>query len=205
MKDFTVDDERRRDILRSADTCGLILYLQDYCIILARRYIRYTGTNMVYVNGDDLIQDALLTVMECLDHAYLSENPFAYLIGVIKNAMALSYHKQRCLITLPRAARAEKRLPLILVTSIHKEQDTLIDSEDLSAPRDYSWLYRLIDQLPEAQREVIYCHYGLGGHSTLTFAEIAARQGKHRTTPRNNWVKAIHNLRKALVNTEVHT
>jgi hypothetical protein len=90
----------------------------------------------------DLVSIGNLAAVECLDHALTKRVPYSYLRGCIKNEIHWYCVRHR--------------------TSTECGYIDLADCSVLPPEKDYAWLYEVVDRLPEDQKNIVRCHFGLG-------------------------------------------
>ncbi len=185
------------DTLQPSDSALVTLYLAGqesaFALLLERHRSRAFTTILLIVRdedaAEDLLQDAFIKAIQVLKSGrYQDEGKFASWICRIAHNLAIDWF------------RRNKRAPhLSLSADDSPLPDTLRGTdpgadEDMERAETHAQLRRLIQELPEAQKEVLLMrHYG-----DLSFQEIADATGVSINTALGRMRYALINLRKKM-------
>ena len=138
--------------------------------------------------AEDLLQDVFVKVLHTLNSdKYNEEGKFQPWVMRIAHNMAIDYF------------RKAKRYPTILLEDGSNLLNSLSFAEDSSEEQrikdeTHAWVRNLIDELPEAQKEVVIMRHYLD----MSFQEIAEQTGVSINTALGRMRYALNHIRKKM-------
>jgi DNA-directed RNA polymerase specialized sigma24 family protein len=211
--DFQGEDITARELdleqrLRAGDpqvADELPAFLQSRFLRRAYQYLRdYRHVLPAYLEAVDLVQEACLVVLKCLEEARAKDSPFDYLIAVGYHAMryfCFSFTQEPCTQSLDQPCFPDDETPLheYLSTSLLPVSPYLQEDEDRYMP-----LYHALEQLSAPQRAVLLRLYGLQEHPVMRQCDIERELGWYRMRAGKMERKALATLALALKDAYPH-
>ncbi len=174
-----------------------------YVVKVARKFTLQHQEHPHRVEFLDLVQMAMLAILERVDRALEHPCPIGYLNRVAECALLAYCQNHTSLIVLPHGHKRQE-LPVIPSISLENQtvdgdfpfEERLLTEVKVSEPeRDFTPLYTALEKLTSNQREWITCLFGLGC-APETFTEIAVRRGvnKKSSTAKRKAIKRLEQL-----------